>query len=117
MKHSLIIFFVFTSLILGSCKKGNTQNNDVVLSAKDFADKMKTLPNAPIVDVRTPDEFLKGHIPNAQNVDWNGNDFSKEIAALDKSKPDIVLVVEEALRRQVKCVLKVLHKFMNSMVA
>ncbi len=90
MKYYLIILGLTFTVLLNNCKSGNTQNNDIVLSAKAFADKMKALPNAPIIDVRTPDEFSKGHIPNAQNVDWNGNDFSEKIASLDKSKPVFV---------------------------
>ena len=35
-----------------------------------------------VVDVRTPDEFSDGHIPGAKNVDFLGDDFEKQIAAL-----------------------------------
>jgi thioredoxin len=56
----------------------------------DFANKANELPTAPIIDVRTPDEFSKGHLLKAKNVDWNGNDFDKEMAKLDKSKPVFV---------------------------
>jgi thioredoxin len=40
--------------------------------------------------VRTPDEFSKGHLANAHNYDWNGNEFEKQIAPLDKLKPIFV---------------------------
>ena len=90
MKYYLIILGLIFTIFFNNCKSGDTQNDDVVLSAKAFADKIKELPNSSIIDVRTPDEFSKGHILNAQNVDWNGNDFSKEIATLDKSKPVFV---------------------------
>lgn len=52
--------------------------------------KYKELPTAPILDVRTPNEFSKGHLVNALNYDWNGNEFEKQIAPLDKSKPVFV---------------------------
>lgn len=51
---------------------------------------MKELSNASILDVRTPSEFSKGHLINALNYDWNGNEFDKQIAPLDKSKPVFV---------------------------
>ena len=35
-----------------------------------------------ILDVRTPDEFAEGHIPGAKNVDFFGDDFEKQVAAL-----------------------------------
>lgn len=58
-----------------------------LLSAADFSKKIAELPNAPLLDVRTPDEYSKGHLPKAQNIDWNGADFSTQTAKLDKSKP------------------------------
>ncbi|MES2519866.1 MAG: thioredoxin domain-containing protein [Bacteroidota bacterium] len=90
MKFYIIIFGITFSILLNNCKSGNSQNNDTTLSAKAFSDKIKALPNAPIVDVRTPDEFSKGHLVNAKNIDWNSNDFSQEISTLDKSKPIFV---------------------------
>ena len=78
------------ALLLNSCNIGQTQNAQTNLSATEFADKIKELPNATIIDVRTPDEFSKGHLANANNYDWNGNEFEKQIAPLDKSKPIFV---------------------------
>ena len=48
------------------------------------------MPNAQLVDVRTPGEYAGGHIGNAQNIDYNGADFKTKIDALDKSKPILV---------------------------
>ena len=39
-----------------------------------------------IVDVRTPEEFRSGHITGSINIDYNGADFEKHLAGLDKSK-------------------------------
>ena len=78
------------ALLLNSCNIGQTQNTQTNLSATEFADKIKELPNATIIDVRTPDEFSKGHLVNANNYDWNGDEFEKQIAPLDKSKPIFV---------------------------
>jgi len=76
-------------ILFYSCINGQTQSN-LNLVATEFANKIKELPNASIVDVRTPEEFLKGHIQNALNYNWNGNEFDKQIALLDKSKPVFV---------------------------
>jgi thioredoxin 1 len=78
------------ALLLNSCNIGQTQNSKTNLSATEFADKIKELSNATIIDVRTPDEFSKGHLANANNYDWNGDEFEKQIAPLDKSKPIFV---------------------------
>lgn len=43
-----------------------------------------------ILDIRTPEEFAKGHIPGAILMDYKSNDFERRLAALDKSKTYIV---------------------------
>jgi thioredoxin len=78
------------AILFNSCTNGQTNGTKTNLSATEFADKMKELPNAPILDVRTLDEFAKGHLVNSLNYDWNGNEFDKQIAPLDKSKPVFV---------------------------
>ncbi len=70
-----------------SCSHSQTQNS---LSAKAFAEKLKALPEAPVIDVRTAEEFSSGHLNNAVNYDWNGSQFEAQIKILDKSKPVFV---------------------------
>jgi thioredoxin len=71
-----------------SCSSGQSNSTTRTnLSATEFAEKIKEIPTASIIDVRTPAEFSKGHLINALNYDWNGNEFDKQIAPLDKSKP------------------------------
>lgn len=90
MKKYLTISLTAIAILFNSCTNGQSQNTKTNLSATEFADKMKELPMAPILDVRTPAEFSKGHLVNALNYDWNGNEFQKQIATLDKSKPVFV---------------------------
>ncbi len=57
----------------------------------DEAEKLlKANPKPTVIDVRTPDEFKAGHISGAKNIDFLGDDFAKQIAALDKSKTYIL---------------------------
>lgn len=82
---------VLVAILFNSCSNGQTNSTiKTNLSATEFSDKIKELPSAAIIDVRTPDEFSKGHLVNALNYDWNGNEFEKQIAPLDKSKPVFV---------------------------
>jgi thioredoxin 1 len=78
------------AILFNSCSSGQTNGIKTNLSATEFADKIKELPSAAIIDVRTPDEFSKGHLVNANNYDWNGNKFDEQISSLDKSKPIFV---------------------------
>ncbi len=43
--------------------------------------------NIQLVDVRTPNEFKSGHINKSLNINYYDQDFSTQIAKLDKSKP------------------------------
>lgn len=76
------------SFLVFNCSDGQPSKQN--LTAMDFANKANELPTAPIIDVRTPDEFSKGHLLKAKNVDWNGNDFDTQMATFDKSKPIFV---------------------------
>ena len=53
-------------------------------------DKLRANRNHVVLDVRTPEEFAKGHIPGAINLDYKAADFEKKVAELDKSKTYLV---------------------------
>jgi len=53
-------------------------------------DKLRADKKNVVLDVRTKKEFDAGHIPGAMNLDWNGPDFAKKAAELDKSKTYLV---------------------------
>lgn len=80
----------FIILSTGSYTFGQQPTGNTSLPATEYAEKIKQAPAAPVVDVRTPEEFAKGHLQNAVNINWNGSDFQNQIAQLDKSKPVFV---------------------------
>jgi len=43
-----------------------------------------------VLDVRTPEEYAKGHLAGAKNVDFHDDAFKDMIAKLDKSQPYLV---------------------------
>jgi rhodanese-related sulfurtransferase len=43
-----------------------------------------------VLDVRSPEEFAKGHVPGAVNIDINAPGFAQKVAQFDKSKPILV---------------------------
>src|SRR4051794_13603585 len=53
-------------------------------------DKLRTDSKSIVLDVRTPNEFALGHIPDAVNIDWNGKDFTERVAALDRGHTYLV---------------------------
>lgn len=60
----------------------------------DFIDTIEALrqrlqtqkPNDVLLDVRTPEEFAQGHIPQAVNMDLSHPDFLNQISRLDPKK-------------------------------
>ena len=84
-----ITVFLFT-LFLASCTKTQTQDAKTLLSVTEFSEKLKTVEQAQLVDVRTPDEYMGGHLANAVNIDYRNSNFQEQVSKLDKSKPVFV---------------------------
>ncbi|MHB8710264.1 MAG: rhodanese-like domain-containing protein [Minisyncoccota bacterium] len=62
-------------------------NNEITV--EDAAKKMGE-DGVSILDVRTPDERARGHIPGSVNIDFHDENFKSEIEQLDHSKTYIV---------------------------
>ncbi len=43
-------------------------------------------PDVQLVDVRTPEEFERGHIVGAMNINWKNDSFADDAAILERSK-------------------------------
>jgi thioredoxin 1 len=83
MKYYLILITTLLTFSFSACKKATSTES---LPAKEFAQKI-TEEEAPLIlDVRTPEEFSKGHLENAQNIDFNGADFKTKVANIDKEQ-------------------------------
>ncbi len=59
------------------------------INAADF-EKRRVKGKAPVLDVRSPQEFAKGHVTGALNVDIHSPDFAVKAAQFDKKKPILV---------------------------
>lgn len=82
---AILVLVVFSII---SCLKTKTEGVEV-LNAEKFEQKIQSS-DVQLVDVRTADEFAEGHLPNAINIDINGEGFNNETAKLDKEKPVMV---------------------------
>lgn len=87
MKHLLNLLPIVMIMLLIQC---NSRGQNFSLPAEEFADKLDKTPNAVVLDVRTADEFKEGFIGNAENIDFNGDDFRSRVQKLDKTKPYFV---------------------------
>jgi len=85
----IIIALLIVVVLVVACQKKTAkgvQNIEPTL----FAEKLKATEDPQLLDVRTSEEFAGGHIGNADNVDWYGDDFAQKAADYDKSKPVFV---------------------------
>jgi thioredoxin 1 len=89
-KQILNLLVLTISIVFSSCSHDKLQTNKNDLTPVEFSKKTKENTSSPIVDVRTPDEFSEGHLENAKNINWKGNDFEKQINQFDKSTPTFV---------------------------
>ena len=84
-------YIIILLLTLQSCNAQNDSKTEKQLvDAKEFSEQIESNSSQQLIDVRTPGEFSQGHIPNAVNYDWRGNDFDEQIKNLDKTKPVLV---------------------------
>lgn len=77
---TLLLFgFMISSAAFG-------QNDTTLLSPTQFEKAIST-DNALLLDVRTPEEYKKGHIKNSLLVDWKKSEqFAEKAKSLDTSK-------------------------------
>lgn len=77
---SLIVCLFFASVVIG---QENVSTNE--------AEKLLTNSEVQLLDVRTPEEFQKGYIPNALQANWlDKKEFQRRVESVDKNKPVLV---------------------------
>lgn len=57
------------------------------MPAKEFIDSIQKVDEIQLVDIRTQEEFSRGALPNAINVDISDSGYKEKMQTLDKSKP------------------------------
>lgn len=83
MKKILILF-------IGIFLCSTTTHAQILMNTDQFKDKLGTVKDAQLIDVRTPGEYTEGHLSNSKNVDIKNTAFKEKINTLDKSKPVFV---------------------------
>jgi len=77
-----VIAMLASVLLLAGCASGVTGVTN--MSVEDFS--KKTAESGVVtLDVRTPGEFMTGHIQDAQNIDFESGSFESQIESLDKN--------------------------------
>lgn len=89
MKTKLL--FLLVLLFAGAGSFAQTAKNDSinVLSIEDF-EKKAAKKNVVLIDVRTPAEVSEGHLAGSMNINFLGENFSKEIEVLNKKNTYLI---------------------------
>lgn len=102
MKNILYTFITILSfLTVASCSTGGQEHSPATASQQPLKGQLthenvatcKQLidsTDAVVLDVRTPDEWEKGHLANATFIDFYQGDFADKVAQLDKERTYIV---------------------------
>lgn len=76
MKNYISLFILL--FLTGSCQEAHQ------LPINEFS--QDDLQNYTLLDVRTPEEFEEGHLVNAININWFDDNFTEQVAVLEKEK-------------------------------
>jgi rhodanese-related sulfurtransferase len=78
-----------TGILLGNLQTTTSQNNLAsmieIVDSSVFKTK-NTEEERIVLDVRTPEEYSEGHIPNSKNINFNDPSFITTLETLDKNK-------------------------------
>ena len=91
MKIKKLFSFIISALLLAGCT--SPRQDDAVITYRQISmDEAVTIMSEQsgyiILDVRRPDEFAAGHIPEAVNIDVRGENFESQAqSTLDKERP------------------------------
>ena len=90
MKNVLLIVVLALVWSATSCLNDKKVSSEVQLVTPEEMQKILVQEDVQLVDVRSPEEYRKGHIAKSQNIDFRSPTFDEDIKRLDKSKPVIL---------------------------
>jgi len=80
---------LFLASLLFSCTQPSG-NDASLLGPEAFQAMLQKEPSVQLIDVRTPEEFSRGHLDEAINLNIHDADFTQKIGQLDKKQPVMV---------------------------
>ena len=99
MRYFKFVCTLLGMLIFFNCNKNRSEAVQLITATE--MKEISEIEGIQLVDVRTPDEYKEGHLPNALNIDFLDENFEINIQQLDKSKP--VIVYCQRGSRSAKC--------------
>ncbi len=94
-----MLFLCCATLV--SCKENEAKTANIQLITAEEMSNLSDMDNVQLIDVRTTNEYQSGHIKGAKNIVYMSDNWSKEIAKLDKDNPVYVYCAKGG--RSAKC--------------
>ena len=101
MKKYAFILLAFVFIVTAACKNDESKTAQIQLISAEEMDTILQMENVQLIDVRTQDEYNSGHIEGAKNIVYLSDDWSEDIAKLDKDNPVYVYCAKGG--RSAKC--------------
>lgn len=92
----LLIFITFIVITCGSSAQEQVKGK--VVGPVEYVEEIQGK-EIVLIDVRTPEEFQKGHIKGARNIDYQAEDFLSRMSELDKEQ-DLYIYCRSGNRSQ-----------------
>ena len=86
MKIQTILFLAVLLTLINTDLALTQTFHPKAISPDEYESLVKTTGEVSVIDVRTPEEMGKGHLPGATNIDYKNDNFKRTISTLDKSK-------------------------------
>ncbi|MCE7864870.1 MAG: rhodanese-like domain-containing protein [Bacteroidetes bacterium CHB5] len=83
MKRLSSLAFVLL-MVSAACTQAQ---QDSILPVADFEKQVAATKEKVVLDVRTPDEYNRGHLPDAKLMNVNDGNFKQQLSTLQKDKP------------------------------
>lgn len=88
MKMKFLVGLILVAIVVISCKQSNAQEAKTIeiISVADMEEALKA-DDVQLIDVRSKGDYASGHIKDAKNIVYQGENWDKQVASLDKDKP------------------------------
>lgn len=85
-----VVMLAFAAMITCwmACAPTSEAGNE--LAGNNQFERLMKKTNTVVLDVRTPEEYKEGHLPNAVLLDFNGGVFDAEFEKMDRMKTYLV---------------------------
>ena len=87
----LLVLLLLPSVLVGGCTEQAWIIEDISTDeARTMIEENDGNIDFVILDVRTPEEYVEGHIANSLNIDFKSDTFREDVDQLDKNKTYLV---------------------------